>query len=94
MICAVPEATRLTVTVVPERVAVAFVASVVAIVTLLLVAPDGSTLTVNVLEPPAAPVLVVGVSVTPVTATASFSITSMVDASPTLNSVDSVSVNN
>lgn len=58
IICALPAATRLTVTVVPEAVAVALVGSVDATVKSLLVAPVGAILTVKVLVPPAAPVLV------------------------------------
>lgn len=58
MICALPVATRVTVTVLPEAVAVALVASVVATVKSLFVAPVGAMFTVKVLVPPAVPVLV------------------------------------
>lgn len=92
MICALPVATRFTVTVVPDAVAVALVGSVDATVKSLLVAPVGAIFTVNVLVPPAVPVLVVGVTVTPVTATAVISFTSIVLASPTLNSVENVTM--
>lgn len=49
MICALPVATRFTVTVVPDAVAVALVGSVDATVKSLLVAPVGAIFTVNVL---------------------------------------------
>jgi ABC-type maltose transport system permease subunit len=54
----------------------------------LLVAPVGAIFTVKVLVPPAVPVLGF---VTPVT-TAVISFTSMVLASPTLNSVENVTM--